>query len=58
MDAIIINPADRSALDDVIAEAASQGIPVISVDAPVTAPEAYFVSKNLDVTRTSGFEVV
>ena len=36
VDAIIINPADRSALDDVIEEAASQGIPVISVDAPVT----------------------
>ncbi len=46
VDAIIINPADRSALDDVIEEAASQGIPVISVDAPVTAPSAYFVSNN------------
>ncbi|MDJ0924887.1 MAG: substrate-binding domain-containing protein [Acidimicrobiia bacterium] len=46
VDAIIINPADRSALDDVIAEADAQGIPVISVDAPVTAPEAYFVSNN------------
>ena len=37
---------DRSALDAVIEEAASQGIPVISVDAPVTAPSAYFVSNN------------
>ncbi|NQV05057.1 substrate-binding domain-containing protein [bacterium] len=46
VDAIIINPADRSALDDVIEEAASQGIPVISVDAPVTAPSAYFVSND------------
>jgi len=46
VDAIIINPADRSALDDVIEEAAAQGIPVISVDAPVTAPSAYFVSNN------------
>ena len=46
VDAIIINPADRSALDDVIEEAAAQGIPVFSVDAPVTAPSAYFVSNN------------
>ncbi len=46
VDAIIINPADREALDAVIEEASSQGIPVISVDAPVTAPSAYFVSNN------------
>lgn len=46
VDAIIINPVDRSALDPVIEEAASQGIPVISVDAPVTAASAYFVSNN------------
>jgi ribose transport system substrate-binding protein len=46
VDAIIINPVDREALDPVIEEAASQGIPVISVDAPVTAPSAYFVSNN------------
>jgi ribose transport system substrate-binding protein len=46
VDAIIVNPVDRSALDDVIEEAASQGIPVVSVDAPVTAPSAYFVSNN------------
>ena len=46
VDAIIINPVDRSALDPVIAEADAQGIPVISVDAPVTAPSAYFVSNN------------
>ena len=46
VDAILVNPADRSALDDVIEEAASQGIPVVSIDAPVTAPSAYFVSNN------------
>jgi ribose transport system substrate-binding protein len=46
VDAIIINPADREALDAVIEEASSQGIPVISVDAPVSAPSAYFVSNN------------
>ena len=46
VDAILINPADRSALDDVIEEAASQGIPVIAIDAPVTAPSAYYVSND------------
>lgn len=46
VDAIIVNPVDREALDPVIEEASSQGIPVISVDAPVTAPSAYFVSNN------------
>jgi ribose transport system substrate-binding protein len=46
VDAILINPADRSALDDVIAEADSQGIPVIAIDAPVTAPSAYYVSND------------
>ena len=46
VDAILINPADRSALDDVIEEAASQDIPVIAIDAPVTAESAYFVSND------------
>jgi ribose transport system substrate-binding protein len=46
VDAILINPADRSALDDVIEEAVDQGIVVVSIDAPVTAPSAYFVSNN------------
>lgn len=46
VDAILVNPADRSALDDVIEEAAARGIPVIAIDAPVTAPSAYYVSNN------------
>ena len=46
VDAILVNPADRDALNDVIEEAASRGIPVISIDAPVSAPSAYFVSNN------------
>lgn len=46
VDAILVNPADRSALDDVIEEATAQGIPVVAIDAPVTAPSAYFVSNN------------
>ena len=41
VDAIIINPSDRSALDPVIEEASAQGIVVVSIDAAVTAPSAY-----------------
>jgi ribose transport system substrate-binding protein len=44
VDAIILNPADPAALDAAIAEAAAAGIPVISIDAAVTAPEAYNLS--------------
>ncbi len=44
VDAIILNPADPAALDGAIAEAAEAGIPVISVDAATTAPEAYTIS--------------
>jgi ribose transport system substrate-binding protein len=39
--AIIINPASPTALNTVIAQAASRGIKVISVDQRVTAPQAY-----------------
>ncbi|HXF56714.1 MAG TPA: ABC transporter substrate-binding protein [Actinomycetota bacterium] len=46
VDAIIVNPADRTALDDVIREATQQGIIVISVDQAVTAPEAYNVTND------------
>lgn len=46
VDAIIINPADGSALDAAIAEADAAGIVVVSVDAPVTAPSAYNLSNN------------
>lgn len=46
VDAIIVNPSDRSALDPVLEEAHSQGIVVVSVDAPVTAPNAYVVTNN------------
>lgn len=44
VDAIILNPADPAALDGAISEAAAAGIPVISIDAAVTAPEAYNLS--------------
>ncbi|MPZ25016.1 MAG: substrate-binding domain-containing protein [Micromonosporaceae bacterium] len=46
VDAIIVNPADRTALDDVIAAADEQGILVISVDQAVTAEAAYNVTND------------
>lgn len=46
VDAIIVNPHDRTALDDVIAAADSQGIIVISVDQAVTAEAAYNVTND------------
>lgn len=46
VDAIIVNPHDREALDDVIAAADEQGILVISVDQAVTAEEAYNVTND------------
>src|SRR5262245_42016460 len=41
VNAIIINPSDRSALNPVIKQAAQRGIVVVAVDQAVTAPEAY-----------------
>jgi len=46
VDAIIVNPHDRTALDDVIKAAADAGIVVVSVDQAVTAPEAYNVAND------------
>jgi ribose transport system substrate-binding protein len=46
VDAIIVNPADATALDDVIAQAAEQGIIVVSVDQAVTAEDAYNVTND------------
>ncbi|WP_026874963.1 substrate-binding domain-containing protein [Jiangella gansuensis] len=46
VDAIIVNPHDRTALDDVIAAADEQGIIVISVDQAVTAEAAYNVTND------------
>jgi ribose transport system substrate-binding protein len=44
--AIIINPADRSALDPVIKEADRRGIKIVAVDQAVDAPEAYVVTND------------
>lgn len=46
VDAIIVNPADRTALDGVIAAADEQDILVISVDQAVTASQAYNVTND------------
>jgi ribose transport system substrate-binding protein len=46
VDAIIVNPADREALNAVIAEAAAEGIVTVAVDQAVTAPEAYIVTND------------
>ncbi len=46
VDAIVINPADPAALNPALAEAETAGIVVVSVDAPVTAPNAYNLSNN------------
>src|SRR5918999_3876880 len=44
--AIIINPADRDALNSVIKEADRRDIVVVAVDQAVTAPEAYVVTND------------
>jgi ribose transport system substrate-binding protein len=41
VNAIIVNPSDRSALDPVIKQATQRGIVVVAVDQAVTAPDAY-----------------
>jgi ribose transport system substrate-binding protein len=46
VDAIIVNPHDRTALDDVIQAATEQDIIVVSVDQAVTAEEAYNVAND------------
>jgi ribose transport system substrate-binding protein len=46
VNAIIINPADPNALNPGIAEAIAAGIPVVAVDASVTAPGAYNLSND------------
>lgn len=46
VDAIILNPTDREALNSVIEEAISQGIVVVAVDQAVTAEGAYVVAND------------
>jgi ribose transport system substrate-binding protein len=44
--AIIINPSSATALNSVIAQAASRGIKIVSVDQRVTAPQAHNVTND------------
>jgi ribose transport system substrate-binding protein len=46
VNAIIINPSDRKALDGVIKQAAAKGIVVVAADQAVSAPEAYVVTSD------------
>jgi ribose transport system substrate-binding protein len=46
VDAIILNPTDREALNSVIDQAISRGIVVVSVDQAVTAEGAYVVTND------------
>jgi ribose transport system substrate-binding protein len=46
VDAIVLNPTDRVALNDVIKEATDQGIVVVAVDQAVDEPSAYVFSND------------
>src|ERR671933_480390 len=46
VNAIVVNPSSPSALNGVIAQAASRGVKVVSVDQRVTAPQAYNVTND------------
>jgi ribose transport system substrate-binding protein len=46
VNAIIINPSDRKALDGVIKQASERGIVVVAADQAVSAPEAYVVTSD------------
>ena len=56
VNAIIINPSDRKALDPVIKQAAERGIIVIAADQPVDAPEAYIVTGDQVAYARNGAE--
>jgi len=46
VNAIIVNPSDREALNPVIKQAHDKGIVVVAVDQAVSAPEAYVLSND------------
>ena len=45
-DAIIVNPADRSAIDEALADATEAGITVVAVDQAVTEESAWVISND------------
>ena len=46
VDAIVVNPSDREALNPIIEEAANQGIVVVAVDQAVTSEQAYIATND------------
>ena len=46
VNAIIVNPSDREALNPVLKQAAAKGIVVVAVDQAVSAPEAYVLTND------------
>ncbi len=46
VNAIVVNPSSRDALDPIIKQAAARGIVVVAVDQAVSAPQAYVVSND------------
>jgi ribose transport system substrate-binding protein len=45
-DAIIVNPADATALNSVISEAKRRGVTIVSVDQAIESPDVYNVTNN------------
>jgi len=45
-DAIILNPADATALNSVIAEAKRRGVQIVSLDQAIASPDVYNVTNN------------
>jgi ribose transport system substrate-binding protein len=54
--AIILNPADATALDSVIAQAKQRGVKVISVDQAISSPDVYNVTNNQKLYGALGAE--
>ena len=58
VNAIIVNPSDRKALNSVIKQAASRGIVVVAVDQAVSAPEAYVLTNDQVAYGRKGAEAL
>src|SRR5438128_3245694 len=58
VNAIIVNPSDREALNPVIKQATSRGIVVVAVDQAVSAPEAYVLTNDQVAYGRKGAEAL
>jgi ribose transport system substrate-binding protein len=58
VNAIIVNPSDRKALNSVIKQATSRGIVVVAVDQAVSAPEAYVLTNDQVAYGRKGAEAL